>query len=58
MASVQVPLVDDENPLYCPHLSASAYLATLRQFLQPHSMLALSDIDFSLFAFFRKLTGT
>ncbi|KIK98019.1 hypothetical protein PAXRUDRAFT_9828 [Paxillus rubicundulus Ve08.2h10] len=57
MASVQVPLVDNENPLYCPHLSASAYLTTLRQSLQHHSMLALSDIDLSLSAFFRKLTG-
>ncbi|KAF9240719.1 hypothetical protein BU15DRAFT_45633 [Melanogaster broomeanus] len=56
MTSIQFPLIDEENPLYCPNLSASAYLATLRQALQPHTM-ALSDIDLSLFAFFRKLTG-
>ncbi|KIJ62915.1 hypothetical protein HYDPIDRAFT_135397, partial [Hydnomerulius pinastri MD-312] len=57
MPSFQVPLVDDENPLYCPNLSASAYLATLRQILQSNA-LNLQDFDLSLHSFFRKLGTT
>ena len=37
MASTQVPLIDGDNPCYCPNISSSAYLTMLRQALQASS---------------------
>lgn len=50
--NAQTPLVDEENPCYCPNFSAAAYLATLRQALQSNAFLFH---DLSLRSFFWKL---
>lgn len=52
MNASQTPLIDDENPLYCPNFPAAAYLATLRQTLQSNAFLFQ---DLSLRSFFWKL---
>ncbi|KAG1821028.1 uncharacterized protein BJ212DRAFT_974557 [Suillus subaureus] len=48
----QIPLIDEENPLYCPSFPAAAYLATLRQALQSNPSLFQ---DLSLRSFFWKI---
>lgn len=50
--NAQTPLVDEENPFYCPNFSAAAYLATLRRALQSNAFLFH---DLSLRSFFWKL---
>ncbi|KAH7920404.1 hypothetical protein BV22DRAFT_968030, partial [Leucogyrophana mollusca] len=52
MAKSQAPTIDEENPLYCPSISAVSYLATLRQSLQSNASRLQ---DGSLRAFFWKL---
>ncbi|KAH7903437.1 hypothetical protein BJ138DRAFT_1131374 [Hygrophoropsis aurantiaca] len=37
MVNKQIPLVDEENPFYCPDISASSYLATLRHSLHSNA---------------------
>jgi hypothetical protein len=52
MNASQTPLIDEENPLYCPNFPAAAYLAALRQALQSNAFLFQ---DLSLRSFFWKL---
>ncbi|KAG2354105.1 hypothetical protein BDR07DRAFT_1239127, partial [Suillus spraguei] len=47
-----IPLIDEENPFYCPSFPAAAYLATLRQALQSNPFLFQ---DMSLRSFFWKI---
>ncbi|KAG1866161.1 hypothetical protein F4604DRAFT_1928172 [Suillus subluteus] len=48
----QIPLIDEENPFYCPSFPATAYLATLRQAFQSNPFLFQ---DMSLRSFFWKI---
>jgi hypothetical protein len=48
----QIPLIDEENPFYCPSFPAAAYLATLRQARQSNPFLFQ---DMSLRSFFWKI---
>ncbi|KAG0699239.1 hypothetical protein DFH29DRAFT_1015436 [Suillus ampliporus] len=52
MNSPQLPLVDEENPFYCPSFPAAAYLATIRQARQSNAFLFQ---DLSLRSFFWKI---
>jgi len=52
MNTPQTPLIDEENPLYCPNFPAAAYMATLRKALQSNASLFQ---DLSLRSFFWKL---
>ncbi|KAG1738406.1 uncharacterized protein EDB91DRAFT_1203406 [Suillus paluster] len=52
MNSYQLPLIDEENPFYCPSFPAAAYLATIRQTRQSNAFLFQ---DLSLRSFFWKL---
>ncbi|KAG1857915.1 hypothetical protein C8R48DRAFT_270716 [Suillus tomentosus] len=48
----QIPLIDKENPFYCPSFPAAAYLATLRQARKSNPFLFQ---DISLRSFFWKI---
>lgn len=48
----QIPLIDEENPFYCPSFPAAAYLANLRQARQSNPFLFQ---DMSLRSFFWKI---
>lgn len=50
--SYKNPIIDQHNPLYCPNVSPTTYLATLRQSLSKPSVLHNDD---SLFSFARNL---
>ncbi|OAX39501.1 hypothetical protein K503DRAFT_80977 [Rhizopogon vinicolor AM-OR11-026] len=52
MNASQTPLIDEENPLYCPNFPAAAYLADLRQSLKSNAFIFQ---DLSLRSFFWKL---
>ncbi|KAG1773252.1 hypothetical protein EV702DRAFT_976084 [Suillus placidus] len=45
----QIPLIDEENPFYCPSFPAAAYLATIQQARQSNPFLFQ---DMSLRSFF------
>jgi hypothetical protein len=44
MKNYDIPLVDDENPLYCPTIPAVSFLATIRQQLHGSSGLKYDDL--------------
>ena len=53
--SYQNPIIDKHNPLYCPNVSPSSYLATLRKSLSKPQVLQDSD---DLFSFARNMDHT
>ncbi|KAF7965926.1 hypothetical protein HWV62_14438 [Athelia sp. TMB] len=53
--SHQNPTIDKHNPLYCPNVSPSSYLATLRKSLSKPQVLQDSD---NLFSFARNMDHT
>ncbi|EGN99409.1 hypothetical protein SERLA73DRAFT_137740, partial [Serpula lacrymans var. lacrymans S7.3] len=56
MAEQHLPTIDNENPFYCPTVSPTAYLATLRRSLQSNTFSLFQEN--SLFAWKLNLTST